>query len=313
MSQRSRRRRRTRRRQQDQERRRAQALSTSLARQQMLWQRAHPQEVPRQVLGYGEIPGLLRLPFLLAGTVLPPLLFSFEQQAGGGFGFSWFAMALALFLVPYLLPVEQDESDEEAPRGTLLASLRIPALLAFLFAGWFMTWHGLHWVGLPQLTSEGARGFGGLALTGAILFHHFRAALAERLEGLQIVGIRGWHQIQHLLGQASGKEVQILLPGGAWERSFSETDALSEGESVSTTDPGIVLLRAATDSQQDRLEVLCEYCSTGFSNPPGWVVCTRCHTPHHADCWDEGRGCTTYGCGGTQAHPSKTPEQVPTR
>jgi len=26
------------------------------------------------------------------------------------------------------------------------------------------------------------------------------------------------------------------------------------------------------------------------------VVCSSCHTPHHKECWEENKGCTTYGC-----------------
>jgi hypothetical protein len=28
------------------------------------------------------------------------------------------------------------------------------------------------------------------------------------------------------------------------------------------------------------------------------VVCKRCNTPHHRECWQYGGGCATYGCGG---------------
>ena len=28
------------------------------------------------------------------------------------------------------------------------------------------------------------------------------------------------------------------------------------------------------------------------------VVCRKCETPHHADCWSYNGGCSTYGCGG---------------
>jgi hypothetical protein len=27
------------------------------------------------------------------------------------------------------------------------------------------------------------------------------------------------------------------------------------------------------------------------------VVCRRCNTPHHRECWEYGGGCSTYGCG----------------
>ncbi len=30
------------------------------------------------------------------------------------------------------------------------------------------------------------------------------------------------------------------------------------------------------------------------------VVCKRCNTPHHRECWQYGGGCATYGCGGRE-------------
>jgi hypothetical protein len=30
------------------------------------------------------------------------------------------------------------------------------------------------------------------------------------------------------------------------------------------------------------------------------VVCRRCNTPHHKECWQYGGGCATYGCGGRE-------------
>jgi Prokaryotic RING finger family 1 len=30
------------------------------------------------------------------------------------------------------------------------------------------------------------------------------------------------------------------------------------------------------------------------------VVCRRCNTPHHRDCWQYNTGCATYGCGGRE-------------
>jgi len=42
----------------------------------------------------------------------------------------------------------------------------------------------------------------------------------------------------------------------------------------------------------------CPYCR--FPVKPGEqvVMCPACNLPHHADCWRENQGCTTYGCRG---------------
>ncbi len=35
------------------------------------------------------------------------------------------------------------------------------------------------------------------------------------------------------------------------------------------------------------------------------VLCSRCRTPHHHDCWSYGEGCSVYGCGGKEPLPLK--------
>jgi hypothetical protein len=42
------------------------------------------------------------------------------------------------------------------------------------------------------------------------------------------------------------------------------------------------------------------------------VVCRRCNTPHHRECWQYGGGCATYGCGGREcAVPGVAPLAAP--
>jgi len=40
----------------------------------------------------------------------------------------------------------------------------------------------------------------------------------------------------------------------------------------------------------------CPYCQTNIKESADKIVCPDCHTPHHKECWDENKGCTTYGC-----------------
>jgi hypothetical protein len=42
----------------------------------------------------------------------------------------------------------------------------------------------------------------------------------------------------------------------------------------------------------------CGVCGDGLASEI--VVCGRCNTPHHRDCWQYGGGCATYGCGGRE-------------
>lgn len=60
----------------------------------------------------------------------------------------------------------------------------------------------------------------------------------------------------------------------------------------------------------DEVGKTCPYCR--FPLKPGEQVmtCPACKVPHHADCWSENRGCTTYGCQGTAA-PAPPPPGMP--
>lgn len=40
----------------------------------------------------------------------------------------------------------------------------------------------------------------------------------------------------------------------------------------------------------------CPYCQTNIKENADKIVCSACHTPHHKECWEENKGCTTYGC-----------------
>jgi hypothetical protein len=40
----------------------------------------------------------------------------------------------------------------------------------------------------------------------------------------------------------------------------------------------------------------CPYCQTNIKETADKIVCPSCHTPHHKECWEENKGCTTYGC-----------------
>jgi ketosteroid isomerase-like protein len=40
----------------------------------------------------------------------------------------------------------------------------------------------------------------------------------------------------------------------------------------------------------------CPYCQTNIKESADKIICSECHTPHHKECWEENKGCTTYGC-----------------
>lgn len=51
-------------------------------------------------------------------------------------------------------------------------------------------------------------------------------------------------------------------------------------------------------SSDSRTEVggTCPYCRAEIFPTDRTRVCPACHTPHHADCWEENKGCTVFGC-----------------
>jgi len=65
-----------------------------------------------------------------------------------------------------------------------------------------------------------------------------------------------------------------------------------------------------SDQPQLLDEARCGVC--GDSLAQSVVVCRRCNTPHHRDCWDYGGGCATYGCGGRECFiPGVAPLAAP--
>lgn len=40
----------------------------------------------------------------------------------------------------------------------------------------------------------------------------------------------------------------------------------------------------------------CPICGCGFEETDEIRICHDCKTPHHEECWNENRGCSTYGC-----------------
>ncbi len=48
----------------------------------------------------------------------------------------------------------------------------------------------------------------------------------------------------------------------------------------------------------------CPICCSPFAEKDEVCICPNCKTPHHAECWENNRGCSTYGC--DSAHHEET-------
>lgn len=63
-----------------------------------------------------------------------------------------------------------------------------------------------------------------------------------------------------------------------------------------------ILDEPATPAAQG--EAVCPICGSKIA-PESRVVCRRCGTPHHEDCWDFNGRCSTYACGEKRFEPKK--------
>lgn len=57
--------------------------------------------------------------------------------------------------------------------------------------------------------------------------------------------------------------------------------------------------------------IYCPYCHTAVDVDRPAVICRRCHTPHHLDCWQEATKCSVLGCGSRQTAPYPSSGQTP--
>jgi len=80
---------------------------------------------------------------------------------------------------------------------------------------------------------------------------------------------------------------------------------------------GVPVLAPPTSSSQNQSAgpeteiVYCPYCHTAVGMDRPAVICRRCHTPHHLDCWQEATKCSVLGCGSRQTAPYPSFGQAP--
>jgi len=55
---------------------------------------------------------------------------------------------------------------------------------------------------------------------------------------------------------------------------------------------------------------ICPYCQTKIKDGADNTICSVCGIPHHRECWDENKGCTTYGCEGNPVTENVITEQT---
>jgi hypothetical protein len=57
---------------------------------------------------------------------------------------------------------------------------------------------------------------------------------------------------------------------------------------------------------------LCPYCKTVIQTGEDIKVCPACGMPHHQACWEENKGCTTFGCAEQHTNPAQPHPDVAT-
>jgi sarcosine oxidase delta subunit len=93
---------------------------------------------------------------------------------------------------------------------------------------------------------------------------------------------------------AHGPQGVACTPRGVEIEEFVErVCALSDQLNLAAA-AGIEFL--VSDQAQLLEEAHCGVCGDNLASD--LVVCRRCNTPHHRECWHYGGGCATYGCGG---------------
>ena len=96
----------------------------------------------------------------------------------------------------------------------------------------------------------------------------------------------GWLVVRKVWHQPRGIELESFV-----ERACALSDQLHLAAAA-----GIEFV--ASDEAQLVEEGKCGVCGESLAREI--VVCRRCHTPHHQECWQYTGGCATYGCGGRE-------------
>lgn len=71
--------------------------------------------------------------------------------------------------------------------------------------------------------------------------------------------------------------------------------------------PAAVPPGSAHPAAAEEVGKTCPYCRFPLKPDEQVITCPACRLPHHADCWTENRGCTTYGCRGGAVGIAPTP------
>ena len=101
-------------------------------------------------------------------------------------------------------------------------------------------------------------------------------------------------QVDRNLAQNSASLIQAV------HETLLIHDGLQTGV-ASRLSVGISILSDGRDDSDADVATICQVCGEPVSEP--LVLCLRCKTPHHQDCWEFVGSCAIYGCGGKNSEP----------
>jgi hypothetical protein len=123
-------------------------------------------------------------------------------------------------------------------------------------------------------------------------------------------GLRGNGDIYVSLGAG-----ELLVKKQGLIREFDQLQTLVQmslelhAQAILTQSSGIEFEEQSAAQPID--SAMCQVC--GESIESEMVICRRCKTPHHHDCWNYFGRCSTYGCGETRYYVPKTAPVLPAR
>lgn len=203
-------------------------------------------------------------------------------------------LALTVLLLPPLVMVLElgvwyRPGTEVRPVLTILVTLLATIASSILHPAWFR--RILSW-GDRMLLTTPVLGFGWM-IAGITLNEWMKAArllrwLGKQGFGTQLAGTLGPLLLGLLLIEVGRQTIGLLRR--LWTSAGSRRRVLP----LPDVDPAPVQVREA--------EILvtegnCPYCGDPLATGPA-RLCPACETPHHRECWETNRGCTTYACRG---------------
>ena len=75
------------------------------------------------------------------------------------------------------------------------------------------------------------------------------------------------------------------------------------GDEIQTSDP-----TQSSLAQNTQGKMICPYCQSEILPGDDVIYCEQCNIPHHTACWNENKGCTTYGCTGHRGYKNLPPQ-----